>query len=128
MLLNLGKKMLPNLGVCVFVIHCVRGVRPLNPGMELLGLYSYEENCYSICIYNVLISSDIILHIIASMFAVPCETGPSDGGGSSGVERLVEDAFLQELDPNAYCVCVHQSLAAVAFLDVDRGCIEAMGL
>ena len=74
---NLRKDTLPNLGVGMLVICYVRGVsqtlhvRSSNPGVELMALCSYEVNRYSIYISNVLISSNIILHIITSMFIIP---------------------------------------------------------
>ncbi|GMN51809.1 hypothetical protein TIFTF001_020959 [Ficus carica] len=51
---NLRKETLPNLGVGVLMIHCVRGVsqtlhaRSSNPGVELMALYSCVENHCSI--------------------------------------------------------------------------------
>ena len=101
---NLRKEMLPNLGVVMLIIHFVRGIsrtpraRSLNPGVELMALCSCKVNCYSICVSDVLISSNITLRIIALMLIVLGGMGPSGGGGNSGVKRLVEAVFLQELD------------------------------
>lgn len=131
--LNLGKEMLPNLGVGVLVIRFVRGVsqtpraRSLNPRVELVALYSCEVNHCSICISNILISLDIILCIIALMFIVPGGTGPSSDGGDSGVERQVEVVFLWELDLGSYCVWVCGSITTGVFLGMDSGYIGARG-
>ncbi|GMN59251.1 hypothetical protein TIFTF001_028343 [Ficus carica] len=75
------------------MIHCVTGVsqtpraRSTNPGVELVALWSCKVNRCSIYISNVLISLNMILCIITSMFIIPGGTGPSGHGGSSGVER-----------------------------------------
>ncbi|GMN59928.1 hypothetical protein TIFTF001_029027 [Ficus carica] len=134
MLLNLEKETLPNLGVGVLVIHFVRGVsqtlraRSSNPGVELVALCSCEVNHCSICVSNVLISSDIILCIITVMFIVPGGTGPSSSGVDFGIECQVEPVFLRELVSGACCVCVRGSFAAGVFPGMDRGCIGATGL
>lgn len=43
------------------------------PGVELVALCSCEVDHCSICVSNALISSDIMLRIIVSMFMVPGE-------------------------------------------------------
>ncbi|GMN19237.1 hypothetical protein TIFTF001_045153 [Ficus carica] len=103
--------------------------RSLNPGFKVVALYSCEEKLCSIYASNVLISSDIMFRIISSTFIIPGGTGPSSGGGKSGVERRVEVVCLLELDPCAgccYCTCL--SFAIGVFPGVDRGYIGATGL
>ncbi|GMN66568.1 hypothetical protein TIFTF001_035636 [Ficus carica] len=91
--LNLGKTTLPNLEVIVLVIRLARGVsrtppaRSSNPRVEPVALWSWEVNHCSILVSNVLISSDIMFLIIASIFIVPGGTGPSGDGDSSYDER-----------------------------------------
>ena len=134
-LLNLGKEMLPNFGVIVFVIHFVRGVtwipqtRSSNPSVKVVALCSCEEKYCSICASIVLISSDIMFCIISSTFIVPGDMRPSGGSGKLGVKRCVEVECLLEFDPCAGCCCYARlSFAIGVFPDVDRGCIEATGL
>ncbi|GMN64909.1 hypothetical protein TIFTF001_033986 [Ficus carica] len=93
----------------LFVIRFVSGVsrtpraRSSNPGVEVVALCICEEKRYSICASNVLISSDIMLRIISSMFIVPGGTGPSGGGDKSGVERRVEVVWTRAaLEPLGY--------------------------
>ncbi|GMN59513.1 hypothetical protein TIFTF001_028609 [Ficus carica] len=83
---NLRKEKLPNLGVSMLMIRHVKGV-------------SWTPHT------RVLISLDIMLHIIASMFIIPKRMGPSGSGGSSSDEHQVEDVFLQELGSGACCFC-----------------------
>ncbi|GMN67075.1 hypothetical protein TIFTF001_036139 [Ficus carica] len=103
--------MLPNFGVIVLVIRFVRGVSRTpraissNPGVEVMALCFCDEKRCSICASNVLISSDIKLLIISSTFIICGGTGPSGGGGRSGVERRVGVVHLLESDPCAGCLC-----------------------
>ncbi|GMN52605.1 hypothetical protein TIFTF001_021748 [Ficus carica] len=91
--------------VIVFVIRFVRGVsrtpraRSSNPGVEVVALCSCEEKRCSICTSNVLISSDIMLCIISSMFIVPGDKGPFGGSGKLGVKRRVEAWTGAALEP-----------------------------
>ena len=132
---NLGKGMLLNLGVIVFVIRFVRGVsrtpraRSSNLGVEIVALWICEEKRCSICASNVLISSDIMSRIISSTFIVPGDTRPSGGGGKSGVERLVGVVCLLESDPCVGCLCcAYLSFAIGVFPVMDRDCIGATWL
>ena len=98
----------------MFIIHFVRGVsqapqaRSLNLGVVVVALCNCEVKFCSICTSNILISSDIILPIMTLMFVVPGRTGPSGGGGNSGIDCRVVVVFLLELDPSAVCVCVRR--------------------
>ncbi|GMN61290.1 hypothetical protein TIFTF001_030445 [Ficus carica] len=93
-----------------------------------VGMFIDYEKRYSICASNVLISSDIMLRIMASTFIVPGGTRPSGDGGNSGVTRRVRVVFLLELGPGTGCVCARPLVAIGAFPDVERGCIGATGL
>ena len=92
-----------------------------------MALCSCEVKRCSICASNVLIFTDIILHIITSAFIVPGRTGPSSGGGNSDVDRRIGVVFLLELNPGNGCVYVRWSVAMGVFPSVERG-IGAMGL
>ncbi|GMN64236.1 hypothetical protein TIFTF001_033311 [Ficus carica] len=124
--------------VDLFVIRFVSGVsrtpraRLSNPGVEVVALCICEEKRCSICASNVLISLDIMLRIISSTFIVPGETGPSDGGGKSGVECRVELACFLESDPCVgccccCCCCAHLSFPIGVFAGVDRAALEPRG-
>ena len=133
--LNLGKEMLPNLGMIMFVIHFVRGVswtpwaRSSNPGVDVVALCSCEEKRCSICASNVFISSDIMFCIMTLTFIVPGYTRPSGGGGgNSGVKCRPGVVFLLELDLCAVCCYACLSIAIGVFLGVERGYIRATRL
>ncbi|GMN70666.1 hypothetical protein TIFTF001_039708 [Ficus carica] len=91
--------MLPNFGVMVLVMPFVRGVsltprvRSSNPGVDVVALFICDEIRCSICASNVLISSDIKLLIISSMFMVLGGMGHSDVAGRSSVERRAGVGF-----------------------------------
>lgn len=125
---NFEKVTLSNLGVGVLVIHYINGVsRPL-PRDEPIALWRCKVNHCSIWVSNVLISSDVILCIITSMFIISIGTGPSDGDGSSGDERQANDAFLRELDSSACCVCDRWFFTVEVLPGMDNGCIGATRL
>ncbi|GMN66984.1 hypothetical protein TIFTF001_036054 [Ficus carica] len=132
---NLGKEMLPNLGVMVLVMRLVSGIsltpraRSSNPGVDVVALCICDEKRCSICASSVLISSNIKLLIISSMFIVPCGMGPSVGGGKSGVERCVGVFCLLALDLAAvYLYCASLSFTTGVSSGANSGCIGVIGL
>lgn len=127
--LDLENTTLPNLGMTVFVIHRVNGVSqtPLAkssiPGIELVAFCNCEVNRHSICVFNALISLDIIFLITNLMFIVPRWINPSGGGGSSDGHQA-RASFLLEGGPIVWCSNCSIWLSIVrVFPGVDKGCI-----
>lgn len=101
----------------------------IEPAVEFMAFCSYKVKRYSIWVSNVLVSL-YIYYVSHHCFDVHHPRGirALGSGVNSGVERLVEAMFLQELVLGACCIYVQGSFATGMYPDMERGCIGVMGL